>query len=134
MGRDDLERQIANRLARHCGEPATWVYDYGTGVSTWTPRVFQILGMPLDSAPMPCGYMLSRYSPESRDRLLAAVGAAQEAGGAFCVDVDILPATGPYIAVRLDGRVTLAQGKPAYSTGTMTLLRERVAARGGVGI
>lgn len=131
MARAELDRRIAGRLARHCGEPATWVYDYRTQVSTWTPRIFQILGLPLDAAPLACDYLVSRYSPESRERLMAALVVANASGGTFCIDMEILPASGPYIAVRLAGRVTLAQGQPAYSTGTMALLRERMAARGG---
>ena len=131
MLRDDLEQRINKRLALRCGEPATWVYDYRSEVSTWTPRIFQILGLPLDSPPIPCGYLVARYSPESRDRLMAAVGAAQISGGTFSVDVEIQQVTGIYVPVRLAGRVSLANGKPAYSTGTMTLLRERMAARGG---
>lgn len=130
MTRAELEKLAAKRYSAIDvpGEPVGWTYDIESGLSTWTPGIYLMLGMPVGDGHPPANFGLSRYSPESR-AVMEAVAAAAEAqdGGSYDVPVYMLHELGHYILVRVTGRVTSIGGVPAVVNGTIQQIAMRMA-------
>ena len=130
MTRAELERLAAKRYREIevPGEPVGWTYDIESGMSTWTPGIYLMLGMPVGDGHPPANFGLSRYSPESR-AVMEAVSAAAEAqdGGSYDVPVYMRHELGHYILVRVTARVTSIGGVPAIVNGTIQQIALRMA-------
>lgn len=130
MTRAELEKLAAKRYSAVVvpGEPVGWTYDIASGLSTWTPGIYLMLGMPVGDGHPPANFGLSRYSPESR-AVMEAVSAAAEAqdGGSYDVPVYMRHELGHYVLVRVTGRVTSIGGVPAVVNGTVQQIEARMA-------
>jgi len=128
--RTQLERLAAKRYSTidAPGEPVGWSYDIESGLSTWSPGLYRLLGLPVGDGHPPAGFGLSRYSPESL-AVMRTVSAAAEAqdGGSYDVPLYMRHESGHYIPVRVIGRVTSINGVPAVVIGTVQLIRQRMA-------
>lgn len=130
MTRTQLERLAARRYSTidAPGQPVGWSYDIGSGLSTWSPGLYRLLGLPVGDGHPPADFGLSRYSPESL-AVIRSVSAAAEAqdGGSYDVPLYMRHEAGHYIPVRVIGRVTSINGVPSVVNGTIQLLRQRLA-------
>ncbi|MBA2506439.1 MAG: sensor domain-containing diguanylate cyclase [Thermoleophilaceae bacterium] len=70
---------IAQSLARL----GSWEWDAATDVVAWSDELFRIFGLDRDNAPATFETYLSAVHPDDRERLKAAVGAAQETMSSF---------------------------------------------------
>ena len=126
MTRGELERAIADRCAQlRPTDPCGWCYDMVANVSTWTPCMYRLLGLPQGDGKPSTDHWLSLYTPDSRERVIAAsVAAVAHDGGTFDAALSIRHSSGSYLSVRVVGRVTFQNGQPAFVDGTMTELRQ----------
>lgn len=70
------------RLAIEAGRMAVWDYDAATEAVRTSPELNRLLGYPADASPS-LDEIRTRYCPGERERLVAAAGAALEAGERF---------------------------------------------------
>ena len=136
MQREELDRLISERYARRGEELATCCHDLRTGMTSWSPGMYRVLGLPLGDGHPPKGFGLALYSRESKIRLEAAVAeATQRHGGRLDLELTIQHAGGHYIGVRVVGVVTFESSVPAYLDATMAerATTKAVHKGGGVG-
>ena len=83
--------------------------------------MYEILGLPIGDGHPPKGFGLALYTPDSRERITAAMAeACQYDGGRIDLDLSIRHGAGHYVPVRVQGIVRFLNGQPAYLDGTMT--------------
>lgn len=132
MVREKLERIIESRVAARPKEVGTCCHDLRQGITTWSPTMYEMLGLPVGDGHPPAGFGMALYSRESQVRLEAALAEAMKHdGGRVALDLAIRHADGYCINVHVAGVVTYEDGAPAWVDATMAERIFRKAARGG---
>lgn len=133
MTRTELEKhanEFYSKIPRP-PDPAGWTHDIASGLSTWTPCMYRLLGLPVGDGRPPKGLGFSLYSPESQAVIEAVTAVAyKQDGGCYSVPANIRHSAGHYIFVRVRAHVSSVAGIPSLVTGTMELIQghERLVA------
>lgn len=93
-----------------------WEFDAATGQGTWTDEVARIHDVD-PAVPTDVGFGLGFYTPESRQRIEAAVNAAVGQGKAYDLVLEMVSALGRRKWVRTQGNPVVVDGKVVQVRG-----------------
>jgi PAS domain S-box-containing protein len=96
-----------------------WEYSYSTRALEWTEEMFSIFETSPEEFTVSWPAMLGRYVPESRQRLNAALEAAESGDGKLDLELEIVTLKGQRLWVRLIGHLEKWDGRPARAFGSI---------------
>ncbi len=126
-GRREAEDRL--RLALAGARAGAWEWDLVTGKSSWSPELFQLVGLDPDRTPS-VELFMELIHPEDRASTLDAIRAAAAGGGRFELEFRVLRPDGSIIWLGSAGQVEHdEQGRPTRARGINQDISERRAAQ-----
>ncbi len=119
----EYELEEAHRIARL----GTWRWNFVTDTVTWSKEVFITFGLD-PQGPIPRhGHMQALHTPESWERMIAAVGRMKAEGVPYALDIDIQLADGTRRWIHTRGEVAARgpDGEVTEARGTVQNVTER---------
>lgn len=117
--------EVLERSARG----GTWWYDPDNGEVFWSDGIYRLFGVTRGGQTPDIDFALSFYTPESRERVVAAVEQARETGGGYNLTVEIRRADGKRRFVQAIGRAEIREGKAPLLAGAVLDVHEQTRAR-----
>ncbi len=114
-------KRLTDLLAetQRAAKMGAWEYSYATRAFEWTDEMFRIYETRPEDFTVSWASMLERCTPDSRQRLTAAIDTAEAADGNMDLELEITTLAERQLWVRLIGHVEKLDGKPFRAYGSV---------------
>ncbi len=114
-------RRLTDLLAetQRAAKMGAWEYSYATEELEWTEEMFRIYETLPEEFTVSWGSMMAQCTPDSKERLEAAIEAAEAADGNLELELEIITLKDQRLWVRLIGHVEKLDGRPFRAYGSV---------------